>query len=129
LRLLQFVAVILTALALMPSGAHLLELPHKIALTEQQYFVMQSIYRGWSLFGAVIIAAITTNLLLALMLFRRRKTLGSTSWPASFWPGRSPFSLHGPTLPIRRPTTGQLLPPIGKACVRNGNSRTPPMQY
>jgi hypothetical protein len=54
LRLLQFVAVILTALALVPSGAHMFELPHKIALTEEQYFVVQSIYRGWSLFGAVV---------------------------------------------------------------------------
>jgi hypothetical protein len=74
LRVLQFIAVILTALAFVPVRAHLFELPHKIALIEQQYFVVQSIYRGWSLFGAVIIAAITTNLLLALMLFRRRKT-------------------------------------------------------
>ena len=73
MRLLQFVAVILTALALVPSAAHLFELPHKIALTEEQYFVVQSIYRGWSLFGAVIIAAILANLLLARMLFLRRK--------------------------------------------------------
>jgi hypothetical protein len=73
LRLLQFVAVILTALALVPSGAHLFELPHKIALSEEQYFVVQSIYRGWSLFGAVIIVAILANLLLARILFLRRK--------------------------------------------------------
>ena len=73
MRLLQFVAVILTALALVPSGAHLFELPHKLALSKEQYFVVQSIYRGWSLFGAVIIAAIAANLLLAVMLFRRGK--------------------------------------------------------
>jgi len=69
----HFIAVILTALALVPSGAHLFELPHKIGLAEKQYFVVQSIYRGWSLFGVVIIAAIVANLLLALMLFRRRR--------------------------------------------------------
>jgi hypothetical protein len=73
LRLLQFVAVIFTALALVPSGAHLFELPRKVALSEEQYFVVQSIYRGWSLFGTVIIAAIVANLLLALILFRHGK--------------------------------------------------------
>ena len=73
LRPLQFVAVILTALALVPSGAHLFELPHKVALSEEQYFIVQSIYRGWSLFGTVIIAAVVANLLLALILFRHGK--------------------------------------------------------
>ena len=73
MRLLLFVAVILTALALVPSAAHLFELPHKISLPQEQYFVVQSIYRGWALFGYVIIAAIAANLLLALTLFRRGK--------------------------------------------------------
>jgi len=72
LRVLQFIAVVLTAMALIPPGAHLLELPHKIALTEHDYFVVQSIYRGWALFGTVIIAAMVANLALALMLARRR---------------------------------------------------------
>ena len=58
-------------LALVPGGAHLLELPNKISLPEQQYFVVQSIYRGWALCGIVIFAAIGANLLAALMLRRR----------------------------------------------------------
>jgi hypothetical protein len=77
LRVLQFIAVVLTAMALVPAGAHLFELPHKIALTEHDYFVVQSIYRGWALFGIVIIAAIAANLALTLMLWRRR---------GPFWP-------------------------------------------
>jgi hypothetical protein len=77
-RILQFVAIILTALALVPGGAHLFELPHKISLPEEQYFVVQSIYRGWALFGTVIIAAIAANLVLAFMFFRRRRPF----WPS-----------------------------------------------
>jgi hypothetical protein len=46
-KLLQFVAMVLTALALVPGGAHLLELPNKIHLGESNYFITQSIYRGW----------------------------------------------------------------------------------
>src|SRR5437588_5465522 len=65
MRVLQFIAVVLTALAFVPGGAHLFELPNKIGLPEQHYFLVQSIYRGWALFGTVIIAAIAANLLVA----------------------------------------------------------------
>jgi hypothetical protein len=43
----------LTAPALVPVGAHLFELPNKIGLSEEHYFLVQSIYRGWALFGIV----------------------------------------------------------------------------
>ena len=78
LRLLQFFAVVLTALALVPGGAHIFELPNKIGLPEEHYFIVQSIYRGWALFGIVIIAATGANLLLGLMLLRRR----AAAWPS-----------------------------------------------
>jgi hypothetical protein len=67
----QFLAIVLTALALVPSGAHLFELPNKIGLPQEQYFTVQAIYRGWALFGGVIIAAIVVNLAVAFMLWRR----------------------------------------------------------
>ncbi len=57
----QFLAVVLTALALVPGGAHLMALPAKIDMPEQPYFVAQQIYRGWALAGAVIFAAIFAN--------------------------------------------------------------------
>ena len=68
---LRFAAVLLTALALVPAGAHLLELPHKIGLTRDDYFVVQAIYRGWALLGIVSIGAILANLLLAGALRKR----------------------------------------------------------
>jgi hypothetical protein len=72
-RVLQIVAVIFTALAFVPSAAHLFELPNKIALSQEHYLLVQSIYRGWSLFGLPIFAAIGANSALALMLWRRGK--------------------------------------------------------
>jgi hypothetical protein len=63
----QFLAVILTALALLPGGAHLMALPAKIAMPEDPYFVVQQIYRGWALAGAVIFLAIFANVLAALL--------------------------------------------------------------
>jgi hypothetical protein len=64
----QFLALVLTALALVPSGAHLFALPNKIGLAQDQYFVVQNIYRGWALFGIVLFGALIANLALALML-------------------------------------------------------------
>ena len=68
LKTVQFLALILTALALAPVAAHLFSLHNKISLPAAQYIVVQSIYRGWSLFGFVLIPAIVMNLLLAAML-------------------------------------------------------------
>jgi MFS family permease len=72
----QFLAVILTALALLPGGAHLMALPAKIAMPVEPYFVVQQIYRGWALAGAVIFLAIFMNVLAALLTRQsRRKSL------------------------------------------------------
>jgi hypothetical protein len=75
---LQVISVILAALALGPSGAHLFELLNKVSLPEQHYFIVQSIYRGWALFGIVIFAAIGANLLLSMVLWRS----GKPFWPS-----------------------------------------------
>jgi hypothetical protein len=71
LKIVQVVAVILTALALVPCGAHAFALLNKIELAAGPYFVVQSIYRGWALFGIVVIGALLADLALALMLRRR----------------------------------------------------------
>jgi len=71
LRVMQFIAIVLTALALVPAGAHLFELPGKIGLTREEYFVVQEIYRGWALFGFVLVAAIAANLILTVILHGR----------------------------------------------------------
>ena len=72
-RLLQFCAIVLTALALVPAGAHFFELPNKIGLDQRAYFTVQAIYRGWALFGIALFGALFANLALTLLLaFRRR---------------------------------------------------------
>jgi hypothetical protein len=68
LKVVQFLALALSALALVPSGAHLFELPNKINLAAEQYFIVQNIYRDWSLFGIALIGALIANLALALLL-------------------------------------------------------------
>lgn len=76
LRTMQFIALVLTALALIPAGAHLFALPHKIAMGQEPYFVVQGIYRGWALFGIPLIGAIVVVAILAVML---------RAHPVPFW--------------------------------------------
>jgi hypothetical protein len=66
-QIIQFAATIPTALALVPVGAHVLELPNKIHLAQAQYVAVQQIYRGWALLGIVLIAALLANLLSAIV--------------------------------------------------------------
>ena len=76
---LQFIVVVLLALALVPVGAHLLALPNKIDLPQQEYFTVQAIYYGWSLpTGIVLIGAIAASLALAVVTRGR----GTVSWLA-----------------------------------------------
>jgi hypothetical protein len=72
LRTVQFLAVIFTALALVPGGAHFFVLLNKIELDQAQYFTVQSIYRGWALFGIVLFGALFLNLAMAVMLRDQR---------------------------------------------------------
>ena len=68
IKVAQFVAVVLTALALVPYGAHLLGMPNKMGLDRDHYLIVQSIYRGWSLLGVVVIGAVLANVLLAILV-------------------------------------------------------------
>ena len=69
----QFLAVVLTAIALLPGGAHLMALPAKIAMPEDPYFVVQQIYRGWARAGVVIFLAIFANVVAALLTRHSRR--------------------------------------------------------
>ena len=70
--MLRFCAIVLTALALIPAGAHFFELPNKIGLDQHAYFTVQAIYRGWALFGFALFGALFVNLALTLLLAFRR---------------------------------------------------------
>jgi hypothetical protein len=68
-------ALLFTALAMVPAGAHLAEVVHKMRLSEADYRVVQQIYGGWALFGIVVFAAILSTLSLAISLRAQPRAL------------------------------------------------------
>ena len=67
IKVVQFVAILFTVLALIPGAAHLIELPNKMALDRESYMTVQRIYRGWALAGVVLLGALLTTLWLAIL--------------------------------------------------------------
>jgi hypothetical protein len=68
LMLIRFLAVIVTGLAVIAPAAHFFELPGKIHMSEEDYFVVQRIYLGWWVIGLFLPAAFVANLALAVVV-------------------------------------------------------------
>jgi len=61
-----FVALLSTATAMGPAFAHLLELPNKIDLAKNDYFIVQQIYRGWGALGWPLLVQLVSLIVVAL---------------------------------------------------------------
>ena len=72
-KLVQLLAIVAAALYLVPAGAHLFELPHKMALSTAEYMTVQQIYAGWELFGIVIAIALLATLTNTLLVRADRR--------------------------------------------------------
>ena len=68
LKIVYFLSLLFAALAFVPTGAHLLELPNKISLSRSDYLVVQQNYAGWALLGIVVFGALISSLVLTIML-------------------------------------------------------------
>jgi hypothetical protein len=67
-RTIQFFAIVVSALALVPSGAHLFALPNKIGLSQPEYLTAQSIYYGWAILGILWPAGAILSAALAFLI-------------------------------------------------------------
>jgi hypothetical protein len=70
---LRILSVLFTALAMIFSGAHLFELPHKIGLSAGDYLTVQQIYRGWQFAGIVVVGEIVSIAALAYAVRHHRR--------------------------------------------------------
>jgi hypothetical protein len=68
LRVVFLISVWLGAVVLVPSGAHLLEMSHKLLMDRTAYFSAQQLYLGWALFGVPIVLKVILDGVLAVRL-------------------------------------------------------------
>jgi hypothetical protein len=62
-----FLAVVLTGVAVIAPAAHFLEMPRKMRLPKERYFVVQDIYLGWWKAGLFLSAAAIANIAFAII--------------------------------------------------------------
>lgn len=63
-NLVAFGAIFFCGLALVPAAAHAMELPNKIRLDREEYFVAQKLYRGWQLVAPIVVLALVSTAML-----------------------------------------------------------------
>jgi hypothetical protein len=63
---LQVLTLLLTALAMIPAGAHILELSNKVGLSRDEYRTAQKLYRGWQFAGIIVVGALLSTLALTM---------------------------------------------------------------
>ncbi len=129
LRVLSFFALVFTAVALIPVGAHLFALPNKIGMAQQPYFIAQSVYYGWALLGLVLVPAVLIDAGLAMMLrceglAFKLAAAGSLCMAATLVIF---FIWVYPAMWRRR--TGLRFRRIGRCCGGNGNGATRSMPF
>ena len=70
-----FVALLASALLLGPALAHAFELPNKIGLPREEYFIVQKAYRGWNLFAWLLAVRVLALLAAAISARPERRVL------------------------------------------------------
>ncbi|HRO13157.1 MAG TPA: hypothetical protein PK452_16645 [Amaricoccus sp.] len=64
---LLFIALLSSAMALGGALAHLFELPNKIALPQEEYFIVQQVYRGWDRLGWLLLVELASIVAVAVL--------------------------------------------------------------
>jgi hypothetical protein len=71
-----FVALVATGIAFGAALAHALELPNKLSLSRENYFIVQDIYRGWWQLAFVLLIEIVAMITLLVLSRRQRRVFG-----------------------------------------------------
>lgn len=100
---LSFLSVLLTAVAIGTSFAHLLELPHKIHLPPNTYLIVQQLYRGWAWVGIAVFGAFIATVALAVEV-RDDTPVFSLAGGAAICIGLSLILFFAFTFPVNRTT-------------------------
>jgi hypothetical protein len=67
----RFFSLLFVGITLAPGLAHVLQMPHKMDLTGNDYLRVQQLYAGWALLGIVAMGALISTLLLTILVRAR----------------------------------------------------------
>jgi len=120
----RFLSVMFAALALVPTMAHLFELPNKIGLPRDEYLIVQQIYRGWALAGILVLGALLSTLALTIISRGNAAASSSRSLLSSASSERRSCFGFSHTRRINRRTTGLSFRRTGRDCGHSGSTLT-----
>jgi branched-subunit amino acid ABC-type transport system permease component len=66
-RIVSFISLFFTALALCPYVAHLMAFPNKMEMTKEEYFIAQQVYSGWSYSSILILLSFVSTIVLSIL--------------------------------------------------------------
>jgi hypothetical protein len=108
----SFSALLFTGLALIPAAAHVLELSNKIALPQQNYLIVQQLYRGWQFVGVVVVAALISTVALSVATQGDGRSFGAAVIAAGCILATQ-FVFWRSTFPVNRVTKNWTVLPSG----------------
>lgn len=103
LKIVSFLSLFFTALALCPYVAHLMAFPNKMEMDKQEYFIAQQIYNGWSYSSVLICISFASAILLSIFA-REHDTVLRFALGAAFCIGMSLMVFFVFTFPANQVT-------------------------
>ena len=74
-QIVRFFSLLFVGFALAPGLAHVLQMPHKMDLSGEDYLRVQQLYAGWSWLGLVVMGALVSTFLLTVFVRTRLRQL------------------------------------------------------
>ena len=72
-QIVRFFSLLFVGLALAPGLAHVLQMPHKMDLSGDDYLRVQQLYAGWAWLGLVVMAALVSTCVLTVLVRQRMR--------------------------------------------------------
>jgi hypothetical protein len=70
-QIVRFFSLLFVGLSLAPGLAHVLQMPHKMDLSGEDYLRVQHLYAGWAWLGVVVMGALVSTFVLTVLVRTR----------------------------------------------------------
>ena len=70
-QIVRFFSLLFVGFALAPGLAHVLQMPHKMDLSGDEYLRVQQLYAGWAWLGLIVMAALVSTFVLTVLVRQR----------------------------------------------------------